>query len=44
MDLKNFASAIAQIGEEKGIPPEKVIESIEQALAAAYKKDYGEKG
>jgi N utilization substance protein A len=44
MDLKNFASAIAQIGEEKGIPAEKVIESIAQALAAAYKKDYGEKG
>lgn len=44
MDLKNFASAIAQIAEEKGIPHEKVIETIEMAIAAAYKKDYGEKG
>ncbi|OGZ19872.1 MAG: transcription termination factor NusA [Candidatus Nealsonbacteria bacterium RIFCSPHIGHO2_01_FULL_38_55] len=44
MDLKNFASAISQICEEKGISREKVIESIETALAAAYKKDYGEKG
>ncbi|MFC1789370.1 transcription termination factor NusA [Patescibacteria group bacterium] len=44
MDLKTFAAAISQIAEEKGIPYEKVIESIESALAAAYKKDYGEKG
>ncbi len=44
MDLKNFASAIAQIAEEKGIPKEKVMDTIEMALAAAYKKDYGKKG
>ncbi|MBZ9571726.1 transcription termination/antitermination protein NusA [Patescibacteria group bacterium] len=44
MDIKSFTSAIAQIAEEKGISVEKVIESIEQALAAAYKKDYGGKG
>ncbi len=44
MDVKNFKSAISQITEEKGIPPERVIESIESAIAAAYKKDYGEKG
>ncbi len=44
MDVKSFASAIAQIAEEKGIPPEKVLETIEMAIAAAYKKDYGKKG
>jgi len=44
MDMKNFASAIAQIAEEKGISSEKIMETIEQALAAAYKKDYGKKG
>jgi N utilization substance protein A len=44
MDIKSFTSAITQIAEEKGIPYDKVIESIEQAIAAAYKKDYGEKG
>ena len=44
MDIKSFTSAIAQIAEEKGIPYDKVIESIEQAIAAAYKKDYGMKG
>ena len=44
MDLKNFTSAISQIEEEKGITLAKVKESIETALAAAYKKDYGKKG
>lgn len=44
MDLKTFTSAISQIAEEKGIPKEKVIEIIEMAIAAAYKKDYGVKG
>jgi len=44
MDIKTFSSAVAQIAEEKGISPKKVVEIIEQAIAAAYKKDYGEKG
>lgn len=44
MDIKSFTSAIAQIAEEKEIPTEKIIETIEFALAAAYKKDYGQKG
>ncbi len=44
MDIKSFSSAVAQIAEEKGVSPEKVLESIEAAIAAAYKKDYGEKG
>lgn len=42
--LGEFGSAIVQIAEEKGIAKEKVIETIEAALAAAYKKDYGKKG
>lgn len=42
--LGQFESAIAQICDEKGIDKEKVIESVEAALAAAYKKDYGKKG
>jgi len=44
MDIKTFTSAISQIAEEKGISKAKVTEIIEQAIAAAYKKDYGEKG
>jgi len=44
IDLKNFASAIAQIEEEKGISRETILETVEMALAAAYKKDYGQRG
>ena len=44
IDVKNFTSAIAQIAEERGIPAEKVWETIESAIAAAYKKEYGKKG
>lgn len=40
----DFGDAITQICEEKGIARDKVIETIEAALAAAYKKDYGKKG
>lgn len=42
--LGEFGSAIMQIAEEKGIAKERVIETIEAALAAAYKKDYGKRG
>ena len=44
MDIKSFQRALAQIAEERGIQPEKVIETIEAAIATAYKKDYGQKG
>lgn len=44
MDLKVLNSALGQLEEERGIPREKIIDAIEQALAAAYKKDYGKKG
>lgn len=44
MDLKVLGSALHQLEDERGIPKEKIIEAIEQALAAAYKRDYGKKG
>ena len=44
LDLKTIERTLAQLEEERGIPKEKVIEAIEFALAAAYKKDYGKKG
>jgi len=44
MDLKALESSLNQIEEERGIPREKLIEAIEEALATAYKKDYGKKG
>lgn len=44
LDTKQFILAMQQIAEEKGIAKEKVLETIQLAIAAAYKKDYGEKG
>ncbi len=44
IDLKSLQETLKQIEEEKGIPREKILESVEHALAAAYKRDYGEKG
>jgi N utilization substance protein A len=43
-NLKDISKAANQIAEEKGISSEKVWEAIEWALAAAYKKEYGQKG
>ncbi len=40
----SFGMVIDQIVAEKGISREKVLETIEAALAAAYRKDHGEKG
>jgi len=44
LDIKGFKGALGQIAEERGISAEKVIETIEAAIATAYKKDYGKKG
>jgi N utilization substance protein A len=44
LDLKTMKSALEQLEAEKGIAKEKIIDAIEAALAAAYKKDYGKKG
>lgn len=44
MDIKSFQRAMAQIAEARGISPEVIIETIEAAIATAYKKDYGQKG
>ena len=43
-DLKILASSISQIAEEKGISYDTLIGVIEQASAAAYKKDNDRKG
>ena len=44
MDLKTLRSALEQLEEERGITQDKIIGAIEDALVAAYKKDYGKKG
>lgn len=43
-DAKQFMSALKQISEEKGISEQSVLETIEAAIAAAYKRDYGKRG
>lgn len=44
LDLKTMNSALEQLEQERKIPRDKIIDAIEQALAAAYKKEYGKKG
>ncbi len=43
LDLKNLASAIIEIAEERGIPENKIVDVITEAIASAYKKEYGRK-
>ena len=43
-DLKVINSVIDQMSEERGIGREKMLDAIEQALATAYKKEYGKRG
>jgi N utilization substance protein A len=43
MDFKQLAVAIKAIAEEKNLPEATVQEVVEQALAAAYRRDFGER-
>jgi transcription termination/antitermination protein NusA len=43
MDIKQLASAVKTIAEEKNLPEDSVKEVVEQALAAAYRRDFGER-
>ena len=42
MSVTEFSAAINQLAAERGISPESVIEGVKEALAAAYRRDYGE--
>ena len=44
MDLKALVQTVNQISSEKGIDADKIFAAIEDSFAAAYKKEYGEKG
>lgn len=44
LDIKALKMAIEQLESERRIAREKLIDAIEQAFAAAYKKEYGRKG
>ncbi len=43
LDMKQLALAIRAIAEEKNLPEDTVQEVVEQALAAAYRRDYGDR-
>jgi len=43
-DLKVIHSVLTEMEEERGIPRERMMEAIEQALATAYKKEFGKRG
>ncbi len=43
LDIKQLAMALKTIAEEKNLPEDVVQEVVEQALAAAYRRDYGDR-
>lgn len=43
-DLKVIHSVLGEMEEERGVSREKMMDAIEQALATAYKKEYGKRG
>lgn len=43
MDIKQLALAVRTIAEEKNLPEDTVQEIVEQALAAAYRRDFGDR-
>lgn len=44
MDFRQVVSIINQIAKERGIDPEKVVAALEDSIATAYRKEYGERG
>lgn len=43
MDFKQLAGAIRAIAEEKNLPEEQVQDIVQQALAAAWRRDFGDR-
>jgi len=44
LNLKDLSKAIKQVADEKALDPKKVLEVVESAIAAAYKREYGQRG
>jgi N utilization substance protein A len=44
MQIAEFLSAIKMLADEKGLSESTVVEAVESALAAAYRKDFGKPG
>jgi len=43
LDIKELSKALKQVAEEKGLEPRAVMEAVEASLAAAYKREYGDR-
>lgn len=43
LDLKQLSAMVNVIAEEKGLPEETVLEVVQMAIAAAWRKDHGDK-
>jgi transcription termination/antitermination protein NusA len=43
LNIKELTKALKQVADEKGLDPEKVLDVIESSIAAAYKREYGDR-
>ena len=43
LDLKQLSAMVGIIAEEKGLPEETVLDVVQMAIAAAWRKDNGDK-
>jgi N utilization substance protein A len=44
LNIKELTKALKQVADEKGLEPDQVLDVIESSIAAAYKREYGERG
>lgn len=44
LNIKELTKALKQVADEKGLEPDQVLEVIESSIAAAYKREYAERG
>lgn len=44
LNIKELTKALKQVADEKGLQPEQVLDVIESSIAAAYKREYAERG
>ena len=43
LNIKELTKALKQVADEKGLDPNQVLEVIESSIAAAYKREYGDR-
>jgi N utilization substance protein A len=44
LNIKELSKALKQVAEEKGLEPSVIMDVIESSIAAAYKREYGQRG